>query len=98
VLQQADAGVFGQHLHHVVQHGTNGKKALGGGTDVVQATLYILIECRPPISGDLFYYGPGGRNLLQAILPHHMQKEDKCTDKEGGQDLMRSPERCPVPV
>lgn len=45
VLQQPHAWIFGQHLHHVVQHSTDCEEPLCCGTDVVQANLLRLPAC-----------------------------------------------------
>ena len=40
VLEQAHAGLIGEHGHHAVQYSADCKEALGCGTDVVQAYLH----------------------------------------------------------
>ena len=45
VLQQAHAGIFRQHLNHVVQHGTDSKEAFCCGANVIQASLSKCAQC-----------------------------------------------------
>lgn len=44
MLEQPWAGLLAQHDHHVAQHGADGKEALGGGADVVEAHLRVRVR------------------------------------------------------